>query len=620
MRISGVLPVAVSAVVLAALSAFVYGYEYGITPNHIQILPFIEKLKDPALFPNDYFVNTIKRFPSAYPYIMAILSRFAELEALHLILYSIFKPLLLIFAYYLSRFLFNSPKAAFVAMFMFAFSPLVNAYGLLGYDPLMKTSFYQTSAVAPLAVLSILAFLKRKYVASAVILSLIYYVNALIGNFLIVIFLAALYKRGFKGALKPAAVFLCLMIPGAVWVLAANAGYSPAPSPDFASFLKLWFAGHYFPSTFSLTKWRYFLVICIFFAVFFRKGFKYCREKESLKYFLFAIFGMWALGAIFGEFLQARSMILLQFLRSDVLFIVFGLVFAAYYIGSLLDTGSVRDAAIAGLITLALIEFSKPFNMEFILVVLLLYEFRLPIEKALKKITYDPERIFGFLCTLFVVFLITLSAISFFIYKSSPKNGCMLLFLTALLAPGRERVGMHSRKIFTIAVFAIAFLSYVHIIEYRVVSRNFSNNFGDINEGWKKLQLWARDNAAPDAVFIAPLDMNGFRVFSNRSVFVDWVDGAAMHWAPGFEGLWAARLSRLGVNEYLAKMRAGSMCGLGDPDSKSIHRFLYMNMTEEDFRSIRRDYGAEYVIEYASRPLSFRQVYSNPVFRVYRIR
>ena len=38
--------IAAAAIVLTALSAFVYGYEYGITPNHIQIIPFIEKIKE----------------------------------------------------------------------------------------------------------------------------------------------------------------------------------------------------------------------------------------------------------------------------------------------------------------------------------------------------------------------------------------------------------------------------------------------------------------------------------------------------------------------------------------------------------------------------------------------
>jgi hypothetical protein len=76
--------VSVFAVVLTAISALVYGYEYGINPNQIQILPFIERIKDASLFRGDYFVDTIRRFPSLYPYIIAFLSKCMPMQALPL--------------------------------------------------------------------------------------------------------------------------------------------------------------------------------------------------------------------------------------------------------------------------------------------------------------------------------------------------------------------------------------------------------------------------------------------------------------------------------------------------------------------------------------------------------
>jgi len=99
-----------AAILLAILSAFVYGYEYGITPNHIQVIPFVEKIKDTTLFPGDYFVDTFKRFPSVYPYIMALLSARLDLETIHLILYAICKFVFLIAAWGLARFLFKSKR------------------------------------------------------------------------------------------------------------------------------------------------------------------------------------------------------------------------------------------------------------------------------------------------------------------------------------------------------------------------------------------------------------------------------------------------------------------------------------------------------------------------------
>ncbi|MFA5144247.1 MAG: hypothetical protein WC522_08835 [Candidatus Omnitrophota bacterium] len=435
------------ASILVVLSIFIYGYEYGTSANHMQILPFIEKIRNPALFPNDYFVNTLNRFPSIYPYVMAFLSKWIGLEALHLILYLIFKFALLIFAYSLARFLFRSRRTGIIAMFLFAFSPLINAYGLLGHDPLMKASFYQTSAVAPFAVAAILMFLRKKYTVTYIILACIYYVNALIGNFLLVLFLfASAYEysckkntAGLKNIIYPLFLFVVLIIPGAAWIARLNITNPVHASENFSLYLKLWFTGHYFPSFFTAHQWYYFAVICIFFVIFFRRGFGYCREKNIIRIFLFVLVDMWLLAAVFGEVLPIRGLILLQFLRSDVLFIVLGITFAADYIRSMLDSKSARGIAIGGLIVLALIEFSKPPYIEFILIALILTEFEISIKNFLQQVTTDAEESLVFLWTFFAIFLITFSAASFFIYKASPKMGCFLIFSIALAMAGKKR-------------------------------------------------------------------------------------------------------------------------------------------------------------------------------------
>jgi hypothetical protein len=167
----------------------------------------------------------------------------------------------------------------------------------------------------------------------------------------------------------------------------------------------------------------------------------------------------------------------------------------------------------------------------------------------------------------------------------------------------------------------ICALSFAHIYEYRIAARSFSNLLEEKDKDWKSLQLWAKDNTPKDAVFVAPLEMNGFRVFSNRSVFTDWVDGAAMHWKPGFEAEWVERLKRLGITGMLIKESAPWLCGMGNfADRKPIHRMIYSKMTEADFRRLAADYGVRYVIEDASKNLSFERAYSNGTFCVYKIR
>ena len=606
--------IAAAAIVLTALSAFVYGYEYGITPNHIQILPFIEKLKDGALFQGDYFVDTLKRFPSAYPYIMAFISRWMPLEPLHMLLFFIFKFLLLVFAYGLAKQLFNSDRTALITMFLFAFSPLVNAYGLIGHDPLMKTSFYQTSAVAPFTILAISMFLKKRYLAVSLTLAVIYYINGLIGNFLLILFLAA------GGASRWLPLFIALMLPGAAWILRLNITEPLKACADFPLYLKLWYAGHYFPSCYTPHQWYHFALISAFFIVFFQKGLSRCAENDKIKRFLYALVAMWIFAYIFADLIPARSVILLQFLRSDVIFIALGIIFGADHIRSFFAGRSLKSAAVGALTILALIEFSVPSYKEFVLAILLLASYETEIKIFLKNISADPQRLFGFLWFLSGIFLVGFSGISFFLYNGSPKMLCMFIFSIALILPAR-RPGMWFVNTVTAAALTIAACSYIHLYDYRVASREFSNLLDEKAVDWKKLQLWAKDNTPADAGFIAPLELNGFRVFSKRSVFVDWVDGAAMHWKPGFEKVWVDRLKKLGITDILIKNSAPALCGMGtDSGRKSIHRLIYDNLTENDFRRLAKEYGVGYVVRDISRPLSFESAYRNRTFCVYKIR
>lgn len=605
------LPALAAALILTALSALVYGYEYGINPNHMQVLPFIEKIRDPSLFPNDYFVDTLKRFPSVYPYIMAFLSKFVDLEKLHLILYVIFKSALLLLAYGLGLFLFKSRATAFVSMFLFAFSPLVNAYGLLGHDPLMKTSFYQTSAAAPLALAAMLAFLKKRYVIACAILAAIYYVNALIGNFLLILFLAASCSGVIpaRKAILPVILFAALMIPGLLWVIHINSIYPARAADNFPLLLKLWYPGHYFPAYFPFRIWYDLALAGAFLAVFFYRGIKTCRESTVIKAFLIAIALMWAFAGISAQLIPVRGFILMQFLRSDVLLIALGMIFAADYVRSLSEGPSVRRVAIGGLIVLALIEFSKPSYAEFILVALLLTELKDRI----------PTKIIDFAWISYGSFLAVFSAASLYLYKASPKMYCMLIFSLLLIMPEKRTLPRRLKNAAVAAVLLIAVLSFTHIFEFRAISRNYSNIFDKRNADWKKLSLWAAGNTQKESLFIAPLDMNGWRVFSKRAVFTDWVDGSAMHWSPGFESAWFERLSRLGINEYLVKGREAALCGLGDSSRKPLHKLIYDNLNEDDFARIGRDYGADYVIEDVDKKLYFKNVYENSTFRVYRI-
>jgi hypothetical protein len=58
---------------------------------------------------------------------------------------------------------------------------------------------------------------------------------------------------------------------------------------------------------------------------------------------------------------------------------------------------------------------------------------------------------------------------------------------------------------------------------------------------WKDTQQWARTHTPKDAVFLVPPDREGFQLGSDRNVWVDWRQGAAIMWSPSFYGRWISR-------------------------------------------------------------------------------
>jgi hypothetical protein len=60
-------------------------------------------------------------------------------------------------------------------------------------------------------------------------------------------------------------------------------------------------------------------------------------------------------------------------------------------------------------------------------------------------------------------------------------------------------------------------------------------------KSWKDAEQWARLNSPKEAVFLVPPDRQGFQLGSERNVWVDWRQGAAVMWSPSFYARWWAR-------------------------------------------------------------------------------
>jgi hypothetical protein len=71
-------------------------------------------------------------------------------------------------------------------------------------------------------------------------------------------------------------------------------------------------------------------------------------------------------------------------------------------------------------------------------------------------------------------------------------------------------------------------------------------------QAYRAVQAWARQMTPAHAVFLVPLHPLGFQLGAQRRIWVDWKQGAAVMWDPGFYAQWYARYTEVGQLQALA--------------------------------------------------------------------
>lgn len=577
------------------LSLLLLGYNFGSDPNLPQILPYIAQIDNPGLFPTDSYVETFSSFPSVYPYLIAYAARWMPLWWIHFVGYLALKFWLLLLVYELTESLFHDEQAAVLSCFLVALSPLTALWTLMGEDPIMKTCLYHTSFAGPFVLFSLLCFLRGRYVMAFLVAGLLYFVNALMANFLaVLLFAASASITDWKKYWKAWAVFFVAIVAFALWHLSHTNRFGPA-SADFIRLLKMWYAGHYFPSTWSDEKWTSIAVFFGFFAIFVAAQWRQLAARNVFVRFGIAFAAMWGAAVVFSESVPVRQILVLQFFRSDSIFAVFGLLFAAAFMSELLREKTYAAIAVSGLILTAFFEIAAPLLKAYILV------FVLVVSYADWRWAKAAAILLAVICAFY------LAAVPSVLTKSAVCLTCIVMYLFSeslgralpfpLLSAGRGLA----------LSLTLALIPGWPAMVYRVSERSLEYTDADMRD-WTDVRLWAKKATPEDAVFFVPLDESGFRVFSDRSAVVEWLDGSAMHWAPGFETEWSRRI--------------GDLVSAGGESSRDIDRSSiegYYKIREKDFVALGKKYQAGYVITRPDTKLKFPLLYSNPHFVVYKL-
>lgn len=139
-------------------------------------------------------------------------------------------------------------------------------------------------------------------------------------------------------------------------------------------------------------------------------------------------------------------------------------------------------------------------------------------------------------------------------------------------------------------------------------SLNFHKAPPGIEAEWVDVQRWARDNTPPQALFLTPSQMNGFRVHSHRAIVGEWRDGTQLFFSAAFARPWWERMEALQPGLRVA------------PDGRRllVQGRSLSQLDDAQVLARARQFGADYIVLSVQPPRRLDLLYRNSQWAVYR--
>jgi len=134
---------------------------------------------------------------------------------------------------------------------------------------------------------------------------------------------------------------------------------------------------------------------------------------------------------------------------------------------------------------------------------------------------------------------------------------------------------------------------------------------------WQEAQVWARDNTPRDALFITPPHIWGlyeteWRVFSQRSTLVTYADLLEVALVPDYIAEWRTRFDKVAPG---ARLRFKNYFF----DNQKITAEAFYTLSGEAIQRIAAEYGAAYLVIEKPHSYDFPIVYENQEFVIYQL-
>ncbi len=217
----------------AVASIFLIGYHFGTFDQSVH-LPFLKAFADPSLYPADPFITLRNDQYSFFWYFFLPFLKLGILEPAMFLVHLLVTALFFKAVWELGITLFGKPMAALFAVLSF----IIPHFGFVGF-PVIEFSLQSRTFVLPFLLMAVNSYLRGRPGFAFFLLGLMYNLNLLMTNFVLVILvissLANIRKIGWKKAGFSAVLFLIGALPVLIWKMRSGTGLDLSLRPEWLS-------------------------------------------------------------------------------------------------------------------------------------------------------------------------------------------------------------------------------------------------------------------------------------------------------------------------------------------------------------------------------------------------
>lgn len=514
---------------LSLLAIISHGYQYAVSDQEI-FIPYILKAQDPDLFKNDILFDQISAQTSVFYPAVATISKTLSLEITFFVGFLIFQFLFFVGLYNLSNHLLKDKRIAYFSLLVFFLPKFIGGTATATFD----TFFGYRSVGVIFLIFYLFYLLKHQFIKTAVMAAVGFWFHPLSiipSLALLPVLHLAKSSFNFKEVAKPLIIFLLISFPLILITNGSHSLFSALLSRD-----SLWLSiirlrdDYIFPSLWTSRGWAAFFLYITLVMIFLKVLRK--EIKRDILLIFAASLAIFVINYLILDLHELPSFAKFQLARS-----ITPLAYIALCISPLLLIGRNQIQKFLGLTSFIALSLNQ-FNTFLILIIL-----------------YTITRSFGY-------------------FKGVPKFDLPKDAIPTVL-------------IFALVIFlnlAINFKSFQNI--------NQKIQFPKQSNDWIDLQLWARENTAKTALFLAPPDQTGFRIFSQRPIVADIKDGAVVMYSSTYAKKWFDKAE----------------------DTRN-----YQSLAENDFLKLKSKYNFQYLVSLNNQKLPFAKIYSNSSFSLYKM-